>query len=645
MEIGWDALSYTHPTQFVHEASILTRLRALRDYRLRPLLVLNANSGAPCPARAIELVSGAFAPAGSTTVTLTPASAALVRAGRTGFSPGAFFTVPPPRRRPRVIPRLTPAQHRARRTAARAKRRIALAEGRTPLLLHANPDILITHVSGTGVATLSHPLPTALAAGVHPATTLLYAPFSAPLSPSGAPNPAFGATLRGWLSYVSSVSALARRVFGRDGYDLEVWNELTFGSQFLNVENYHRISGRAARSASKHVTKEVNKALLDATVAYLRSPRSGTSPGVGITNGFASETPFPSGADAPVGLTALSKHPYVGVRSFPAEYHVRSVHPVDALGLRDTSSRASFRPSFVPSYQSLLPEYTLTATSTETLIRDLAPITTRIYGVPHGRRVGPRGVPVQKWVTEYNLGAGATPVGPDETTSQSSVTLSEHDKDHFHAKALLRSFVAMISKGISREYFFAAAPGALSLIGNGFFGALEKHPGSYPGDSSGGPVTSAFARLIARTEGPGPGAAARQLSLTSITQLGDHAQFAGDGTAEHPPLYDREVLAVFPFQVAPRQFVVPVYVMTRDLLTLYRPHAPASDATRFDLPGERFQITLSGLPHSAATPVVSAYDPLSNNSTAARVIAHGANSVAVEMTATDYPRLLSITLR
>ncbi len=643
MEIGWDALSYAQPTHFVHEASILARMRALHAYRLRPLLVLNANSGGPCPARAIELETSTAAAAGSMTVTLTPSSAALVHAGRTGFSPGSFFAAPRRHRR-RVIPRLTPAEHRARRAAARAKRRIALAEGRTPLLLHANPDILITRVSANGVATLSHPLPVALAPGPHPAVTLLYAPFSAPRLPSGAPSPAYATTLRGWLSYVASVSALARRVFGPDGYDLEVWNELTFGSQFLNVENYYRVSGHAARSAGKHVTKEVNHALLDATVAFLRSPRSGTSRGVGITNGFASETPFPSGADAPSGLTALSKHPYVGVRSFPAEYHVRSVHPVNALGLRDTASRASFKPSFVPSYQSLLPEYVLTATSTETLIRDLAPITTKVYGLPHGRAVGPHGAPVQKWVTEYNLGAGATPVGPDETTLETSVALSESDKAHFHAKALLRSLVAMVSKGITREYFFAAAPGALSLIGGGFFGALERRPGRYPGDASAGPVMSAFSRLIGHMQGPGPGASTRRLALRSITQLGRHAQFAGDGTAAHPPLYDREVLAVFPFQTGPRRFVVPVYVMTRDLLTLYRPHAPASDTTRFDLPGEQFDITLAGLPSSSAAPTVSAYDPLSDTSTPARVLAHHPGSAVVRMTATDYPRLLSIAL-
>ena len=35
----------------------------------------------------------------------------------------------------------------------------------------------------------------------------------------------------------------------------------------------------------------------------------------------------------------------------------------------------------------------------------------------------------------------------------------------------------------------------------------------------------------------------RSLNLVSVTDNHDHAQFAGDGTAAHPTLYDRDVLA------------------------------------------------------------------------------------------------------
>jgi hypothetical protein len=50
----------------------------------------------------------------------------------------------------------------------------------------------------------------------------------------------------------------------------------------------------------------------------------------------------------------------------------------------------------------------------------------------------------------------------------------------------------------------------------------------------------------------------RQLSLLEIGDYAGNKQFEGDGTADHPPLYNREVLAFLPFQVMSSQFVIPV---------------------------------------------------------------------------------------
>jgi hypothetical protein len=595
IEINWDSLAYGSPAEFIDEPKIRARLLALRNHGLRPLILLDANSEGPAPARRIILETTSEAPAGAQSVVLAPASAAEAVPGKTGFDRLSFG---------------------------------------------GDPDILITSVDAGGVATLSRPLPQALAAGAHKGTTLLYAPFSAPTLADGEPNPAFRETLTGWLGYVAAVCREAASVFGPEGYDLEVWNELSFGSQFLNPEAYYGPSAEAEPGAAM---KEITKALLAETVAYVRNPANGISQGVGITSGFADQSPFPSGAQAPPGLTALSKHLYDGAKSFPSDYPTRSIIPVDASGARDTASKESFTPLFIPSYQSLFPEYYLTATSTETVIRDLAPFTTHIYGDPHGREVGPPGGgPVQKWMTEYNLSTnGATPVGPDETTP-AQTTLTPADRAHFQAKALLRSLVAMVSKGMTREYFYAAAGHALALVDPGFYATLEAHPEAYPGDALGGETMSGFRNTLARFQGPGPGGPARGLTLLSIAQDGDHAQFSGDGTAAHPALYDREVLAVFPFQSSPTRFVIPVYVMTRDLLTLYEPEAPAGDIHRFDLPDETFRITLGNLPETGTLPTVGAYDPLRNQSTPARLVSRNGGAATVEIAATDYPRILTI---
>jgi hypothetical protein len=640
--IPWNAISYSNPTELrpSDEASISARLTALHKHGLRPLIILDSNSGDPAPSTAVTLDTTVEAPAGARSVTLTPTSAAAVVPGKTGFD------------------KLTP--------------------------FAGSPDILISAVGSDDVATLSRPLPQALSAGEHKGTTLAYAPFAAPTLADGEPNPAFEATLRGWLGYVAAVCREATSVVGAGGYDLEVWNELGFGSQFLNSENYYSTASEAGAGSEtgaeaessteaeanteagasaeaeatneeatsetpskQEVTKAVIKALLDETVAYVRDPANGISPEVGITDGFASQTPFASGANAPLGLTALSKHPYTNAKTFPAAYDQPSIHPINALGRGDAGTKRDPVTPFVPTYQSDFPEYTLTATSTETVIRDLAPFTTDIYGLPHGREVSPTGgQPVQKWVTEYNLGVGhASVMGPDETTPASgpSAQLTPADRAHFQAKVALRSLVADVSTGITREYFYAAAPGALSLIGEGFWSAEKSDPSVYPGDQSGGETLSGLRNMLSQFQGPGPGPeGAKQLQLLSIAQDGNHAQFTGDGTAAHPDLYDRDVLAVFPFQTSPTRYVIPVYVMTRDMLTLYEPNQPNTDIHRFDLPNETFRITLGNLPTTTNPLVVSAYDPLRGEATPAQLVSREGDTATFEIAATDYPRLLTL---
>jgi hypothetical protein len=513
------------------------------------------------------------------------------------------------------------------------------------------PDDLITSVGPGNVAQLSRPLVNALPAGSHSGSTLLYEPFQVPILRSGQPNPAYHTTLAGWLNYVQTVSKLAASIVGPEGYDLELWNELTFGSQFLNAEAYYGGPPMAAgespeglpETAVAHPNRQILRALLTDTVAYVRSPASGIGPGVGFTDGFASQTPFPSGANAPLGLDALSKHPYVGTGHFPSGYDVSALRPVNALGFQDTlkGEHTPFAPLFIPTYQVLFPEVTLTGQGTETLIRDLSPTTNYIYRFPHGRFVGPPGgKPVQKWITEFNLGIGPHTeiMGADGVTPQTGVTLSTQDHEHFHAKALLRSLVANVNKGMEREYFFTAG----GMISEAFFNQVNANPGTYPGDEAGGEIMRGFRDMLARFQGPGPTGTARQLTLDAIRQQGNHAQFQGDGTLAHPSLLDREVLAVLPFQSSPTRFVIPVYVMTRDLMTLYRPTAPASETSRFDLPGENFRITLGNLPETQAPPTVGAYDPLQDKSTPARLVSRNGSQATFEINATDYPRLLTL---
>src|SRR5205085_2307560 len=104
----------------------------------------------------------------------------------------------------------------------------------------AKASVIITAVdASTGRASLSRPLPRALPAGPARASTLLYEPFARPSTAGGAPNPAFEETMRGWLAYVGVVTRTVKRILGGDQFDLEVWNELSFGSGFLSIQRYY----------------------------------------------------------------------------------------------------------------------------------------------------------------------------------------------------------------------------------------------------------------------------------------------------------------------------------------------------------------------------------------------------------------------
>jgi hypothetical protein len=117
-------------------------------------------------------------------------------------------------------------------------------------------------------------------------------------------------------------------------------------------------------------------------------------------------------------------------------------------------------------------------------------------------------------------------------------------------------------------------------------------------------------------------------------------QFAGDGTADHPPLYNRDVLAFLPFQVHARRFVIPIYVMTSNLAKNYKPAAPSTDPTRYDMPPETYRLTIGGTGGPGTT--VSASDPLTGKAVPVKVVSSEPGRLVVELPVTDSPRLLKI---
>jgi hypothetical protein len=579
LEIGWGLMSYDDPSALVDPSYLVPYLRAMQANRIRPLILLDADQQGPVPMRPVTLNLAAGAAAGGTTLVLSPGSVTQVTPGLTGIN----------------VPNLA-------------------------------AGVLITHVNALGVATLSRPLPSALAAGPVSASTLRFAPFASPYLADGrTANPRFQQTLAGWLQYVKGVCQFVRDVYGSDDFDVEVWNELTFGSDFLSESNYY------SPVPDPGSTGSVENALLAATVQMLHDPAAGLT-GVKIGDGFSNETPFPSGASVPAGVNALDKHPYAGSMSFPHTLGEPNIALADALGQRVGGPSDPIRRAFIPSYRVFMPEYFLSGIQTETLMRDLSPITTTVYGTAHGESTHPAGGPAPAmWVTEDNLDAS------DATANG----VPAADVPEFQAKAALRFYTSLASEGVQAVDLFAAKGGSCcQLVPQAFFNAVDAHPSRYPG-KLGGRTMQAVGRMVSTLTGVRPIAHPRQLTLTAIASNNNtDVQFRGNGTAAFPSLYNRDVLAFFPFQVDATRFVCSVYVMTSDLTHQYTTK-PAAGRTPYDLPPEAFRLTIGNL--RAATARVSLYDPLSGTTQPASIVTRAHRQIVVQLNPTDSPRMLTIT--
>ncbi len=584
LEIGWSSMAYDDPSRLRRPAQMRTLLGALRDNGIRPLILLNANHNYPGPARFFDITLTQAARKGARTVKLDSTSAA------------------------RVIPRRTGLNR---------------SDGKAA-------DAMLTAVRPDGTATLAKPLPQDLAAGPHPAATLRFAPFSRPFLEDGRRDPSFERTLDGWLGYVATVTRTAREIMGSQRFDVEIWNELTFGSDFLYAERY---LGSAARGGSGDVTE----ALLERTVRFIRDPDNGV-PDIGIGDGFSNQTPFPAGSTSPRGLTAIDKHPYYPLRRFPEDAVYDAIKPLDALGRPDfeLAGRRGKEPirrdRFTPDYDSFFPEYPLTAIQTEHLVRDLSPITTDLYGTPHGRRTRPEGGrPPEMWITETNLDpAGSDPSNPLPPDQRPLAGMSRKEVERMQAKAALRYYTSFVNKGVAAMFLYAVKDPNLGLVDPAFLASVKS--GSYPGAERGGETPRAVARLVRALDGPPSPGAIRPLTLLRIADDRGRKQFEGDGTAAHPPLYDRDVVGFFPFQTGPGEYVCATYVMTRSLAKRYE------DDT-LDLPEESFRLTIGGLGPDTA---VTASDPLTAQKVAVKVVSRGPDRLEVELPLTDSPRLLRL---
>lgn len=560
MEINWNYINYDDETKINNPEEIVPKLLALQKHGIRPLILLNANQGAPSPMKVLRKSLSRNANVGDTEIRLEDTKG--------------------------IIPNYSGLSHITDESWA--------------------AEILITEVNGNWV-TLSKPLPEFMTIGTQlDIATLKYRPFSAPDSAD------YQKTIAGWQKYVATVAQFVAETLGTTnsqdkGFDLEIWNELSFASNFLDINNYYE------ENIIKLKKRDIWQDIVVKTVDYIEA-NSQDFQGVKVSNGFSNTTPWPAASQMPARIAALNKHPYRFRKEFP-EQEYDSSQALDVFG-NETN--------YTPTYSIWFPEYFATFLQTETILRDMSPFPSEFGGATHGRNsrvIDGEVVPTTIWITEVNL-------NPEEDDPD----IDENTAWKLKAKAAMRYFCFYLNKGAERVYLYNA------LGENTGYGIVRANFAKYaaqgnknypqPDREYVSPVLLGTNRIVEQmNDGLEENIAKiRQLEVVSIKEEHNNFQFEGDGSKKHPNLYNRELFTFLPYQVSDRKFVIPYYVMTRDL--------------KEDLSAEDYEVTIKGF--NSRNLNLKVYDPLEDKYLPNVIFKQNEDRVTVSLATKDYPRLLVV---
>lgn len=537
IEIGWGNVNWDE-TGFTNEERLVKILTLCKKYGIRPTILLNAHHGVPCPTRFFSTKLLASAPKGSRVIRLADVS---------NIVPGH--------------------------------------SGLCNLTDYWAGEVIITQVDAEkGECQLSKPLPKDLKEGEDVLiATLKYLP----LHPVGTPE--FEETANGWVRYALLVCDLLKRC-GFDSFDLEIWNELTFGSNFLErgINNYYdppkvqftvdflHPGGHAWELARRTISAVKEK------FPYAR-----------LIWGFSNTTFFHTPIEELPPMTdGQSYHPYgTGTRKFPEGEQYGDKPELNIDG-------------YTPHFVMRMPEgWAHTFLQTESLMRLINP-TARLRHPPQTEHF-------YHYITEH----GVVPPECGINDEQSAWLLK--------AKTVLRSFCLWLNKGIDvMHYFCAYDQNPLGM------GLLPPNLPSLPPDSDFQKTATlplkALKNLVSAFKDSAPLKKTDKLEV-DVKVLGKQGViFEGDD--KHPPLKHSDVFAFLPFQIKEGKYVVAVYVMTYDVTK------PMEE--------ERYRLEIRGFGKPISQ--IRLYDPLKDKYIPLKVIQKG-KSITVEIPVLDYPRLLLLS--
>jgi hypothetical protein len=574
-EVGWGSFTYADPNVLSTNSlnTLTARLNALKANGIRPVILLNGNDGGPCPRTTRNLTFAQNAAIGATQVTLTGSLSGLVLnySGLNGDGAAARY--------------------------------------------------LITGISGQTV-TLSQPLITARTAGAAATiSTLKYRPFYK-LS-----DTTTQATLTGWKNYTKAIGTYAAQILGTTGqtdagFDLEVWNELTFGSDFLNINKYYEpdLSGLEA-------SFDMHSAIVEATAAAVRENPS-VFGSTEVSDGFGNTIPWRVPSAEPSEVAGIGSHPYPGFRlQFPADQKRDSNgNLIPMVGIDGSTV------TFIPTYQSSFPEGRVGAIGGVEVAMRMSPFPSRLNGRVTGRFTRFTGDPTSSWITETQFAPNNSVDFGDPSSNNDPNGLTRDRALHLKAKSTARFYPYFLNKGASCVDIYSCSPAdyGLGQVSEAFYTEIDS-TGAYPTDSRLAAVTAPALLTTKRmfdTMGNGAGGieTLRAVGVSNVTDTHNTRIFNGNGTAATPHFYCRDAMAILPFQVNPTKFVIPYYIMTRDLYV--------------DLAELTYNVTFTGMDLRTAS--ISVYDPITGNSYTPTKSNVTADQATLALKTMDYARLLIV---
>lgn len=598
VEFNWGNLSFEDDSKFIpqQEQNLIKVLTALKNNNIRPLLLLNANSAGPSPYKNFDTKLIKSAKAGSREIYVE--STAGIRPKYTGLTRMAYQTMYP----------------------------------------------IITSVdSASGRCELSAPLPKDLEPGSITLVQLKYQPISGQQFADGTQNPAALETLNGWMKYVKTVTTFAKNVLGTNdasdaGFDLEVWNEMTFGSHFLDINQYYNPPLNFAKPLSYTSGGQTTtgfEVLLPKTAQYVSLPEN-KLPGVKVISGFSNQRPWENGKIMWEGQAGFSRHPYTGYSPINESSLSKNV-TYGATGILDTEH-------YVPEHLAYFPEHWFYGYKTEFTVRDLQP-----FPGPwsdHYRYSNPgNGKPAEVWMTETNLNRlnFAQDLMAAAMVDSKNANLIDI-MQRMGAKSLLRIFTFYSHKGLKTAEVYAAKGGDLAygVLPDAFFEELKKNKYILTDSvrEKIGPQLAALTNIVRLMKTGVSIDNPRPLKVDSLEEPQPRLVFKGDGTDAHPDVYNREDFAVLPFQLDSNKFAIGYYIITRDMTRTWDSSKEQLDPTRYDMPPENFELTLSNIKGTNAK--VYAYDPITDMKVSVPVLQVTPTTLTVQLETLDYPRFLII---